>query len=299
MTTTIEPQPSPGLSEALAPRSTVNSTRNSEGHPVTRISARAAAICGLAAPASFVAGVVPADVAQPAAFSVVNDDISDLGALTASSPWLYNQVAANLTGILVVGFALGLWAALGRGVFSRVGVVGLVVVGAGIALDGLFRLDCQGIDAGCDNTSWHSSAHRIESGVTAAAFLLTPLVLAFAFRRLPAWRHLWLPTLLATPALLATSAAFSALGPGLATRAGSTVWFLWLALVAFHLLRVSTNTATAGTPRRPATNGSAFQTPGWTEVSRWQRQTAIRTARPPRPRPDLETPALASGTRGD
>ena len=201
------------------------------------MSLRAAAICGLAAPVTFVAGMVLGDVVQPAAFSPVNDDISDLGALTATSPWLYNQVAANLTGILVIGFALGLWVALGRGVLARVGVLGLIVVGSGMFLDGLFRLDCQGIDAACDNTSWHSSAHKAESGVTAAALLLTPLVLAFAFRRLPAWRRLWLPTLLATPALIATGAAFSAYGPGVASRAGSTVWFLWLALVAFHLLR--------------------------------------------------------------
>ena len=196
-----------------------------------------AAICGLAALASFVAGVVLADVAQPAAFSPLNDDISDLGALTASSPWFYNQVAANLTGILVLGFALGLWAALGKGLLSRVGVLGLVVVGTGIFLDGLFRLDCQGIDAGCDNTSWHSSAHKIESGITAAALLLTPFVLAFAFRRRTAWRRLWLPTLFATPAVIAASAALSSYGPGVATRVGSAVWFLWLALVAFRLLR--------------------------------------------------------------
>ena len=59
-------------------------------------------ICGLAALASFIAGFVLADIAQPAAFSPMNDDISDLGALTASGPWFYNQVAANLTGILVL-----------------------------------------------------------------------------------------------------------------------------------------------------------------------------------------------------
>ena len=209
---------------------------------------RAAAICGLAALVSFVAGVVLADAVQPAAFSPVNDDISDLGAVTASSPWLYNQVAANLTGILVIGFALGLWAALGNGFLARVGVLGLMIVGTGIFLDGLFRLDCQGIDADCDNTSWHSTAHKIESGITAAALLLTPLVLAFAFRRLPAWRRLWLPTLLATPAVIATSAAFGAYGPGIASRAGSVVWFVWVAWVAFYLLRASVDTASAGTP---------------------------------------------------
>jgi hypothetical protein len=200
---------------------------------------RAAAICGLAAPVTFIVGVVLADVAQPAPFSPVNDDISDLGAVTASSPWLYNQVAANLTGILIVGFALGLWAALGNGFLARAGVLGLMIVGIGIFLDGLFRLDCQGIDAGCDNTSWHSTAHKIESGITAVALLLTPLVLAFAFRRLPAWRRLWLPTLLATPAVIATSAAFGPYGPGIATRAGSVVWFLWVAWVALHLPRAS------------------------------------------------------------
>ena len=216
---------------------------------------RVAAICGLAAPVTFVLGVVLADVVQPAAFSPVNDDISDLGALTASNPWLYNQVGSNLTGIFVVGFGLGLWAALGRGFLSRAGVLGLMVVGSGLFLDGLFRLDCQGIDSGCDNASWHSSAHKIESGFTAAALLLTPFVLAFAFRRLPAWRRLWLPTLLATPAVIATSAAFGAYGPGVASRVGSAVWFLWLALVAFHLLRAPvepSSAAGAGADSAPA-----------------------------------------------
>ena len=106
-------------------------------------------------------------------------------------------------------------------------------------LDGLFRLDCQGIDAGCDNTSWHSSAHKIESGITAAALLLTPLVLAFAFRRLPVWRAPMAPDALRDSRLIAASAVSSAYGPGVATRVASAVWFLWLALVAFHLLRTS------------------------------------------------------------
>lgn len=204
---------------------------------------RLAAMLGLTAPVTFVAGFVLGDLAQPAAFSPANDDISDLGALTASSPWLYNQVGANLTGLLVLGFALGLWGALGSGLLSRLGVVGLVVVGIGMFLDGFFRLDCQGIDARCENTSWRSDAHRLESGVTSTALFLTPLVLAFAFRRLPEWRSVWLPTLLATPALVAVGIPFSALGTGASARAASIVWFLWVALVAFHLLRLSSGDA--------------------------------------------------------
>jgi len=192
-------------------------------------------VCGALTPVTFALGVVLGDVAQPEAFSPLDDDISDLGALTASSPWLYNQLAANLTGLLVLGFAVGLWRLVPReSRLGSVGILGVGVVGLGLVLDGLLRLDCQGIDAACDNVSWHASAHKVESGVTATALLLSPLVLGLAFRRLPAWRGIWLPTVLAVPAGIATSALGSALGSGAATRAGSFVWFLWVALVALY-----------------------------------------------------------------
>jgi len=46
----------------------------------------------------------------------------------------------------------------------------------------------------------------------------------------------------------------SALGNGAASRAGSVVWFVWLAFVALHLLRVASDerqmTAPAAAPRR-------------------------------------------------
>ena len=200
---------------------------------------RLAALCGLLVPVAFVVGLLVGDLVQPDAFSPADDDISDLGALTASSPWLYNQVASNLTGLLILGLALGLWSALGSGLLARLGVVALVVVGVGRFLEGFLRLDCQGIDVGCDNDSWHSSAHRIESGITAAATFLAPLILAFAFRRLPEWRRLWLPTLLTPVASLAAGVLFSIIGDGASTRASSIVWVLWLALVAFRLLRIS------------------------------------------------------------
>ena len=200
---------------------------------------RVAAVCGLLAPVTFVVGLVAGDLRQPEAFSPADDDISDLGAITAESPWLYNQVAANLTGLLVFVFALGLWGALGGGLPARLGVLLLGLVGVGMFLDGLFRLDCRGIDAGCDNTSWHSSAHGKESVVTVTCLYLAPVVLAFAFRRLLVWHGIWLPTLLATPLVLAVSAAFSILGPGAASRAGSITWFLWLGFVALHGLRLA------------------------------------------------------------
>jgi hypothetical membrane protein len=59
---------------------------------------RAAAICGLLARVTFVAGLMLGDVAQPDRFSPANDSISDFGAQTADEAWLYNQIAANLNG---------------------------------------------------------------------------------------------------------------------------------------------------------------------------------------------------------
>jgi hypothetical protein len=200
---------------------------------------RLAAACGLLAPLTSTVGWAVGGLAQPDEYSSVDDDISDLGALTASSAWIYNQIGANLTGLLVVAFALGLWRALSPDVLGRVGAAALVVLGLGVFLDGLFRLDCQGIDVGCENDSWHASAHKMEGRVTTAATVAAPFILAFAFRRLPEWRDTWLPSLAAVPVALGVGILFSVLGSGAATRATTLTWLVWLAFVAVQLLRKS------------------------------------------------------------
>jgi hypothetical protein len=207
---------------------------------------RAAAICGLLAPVTFVVGLVLGDLAQPEAFSPVDDDISDIGAQTADQAWLYNQIAANLSGLLIVAFALGLWRALGPGWLARLGVLGLAVLGVTRFLEGFLRLDCGGMDVGCENTSWQAGAHRIESGIASALFFLVPPLLAFAFRRRPPWRDVWIPTLLAVPGVVAASVLFSVVGDGAAVRAASITWFLWLGLLAWRLLRIADGERPAG-----------------------------------------------------
>src|SRR4051794_28606243 len=192
-------------------------------------------------------GWIAGDLAQPAAFSPANDDISDLGAATASSAWLYNQIGANLTGLLVVVLALGLWRALSPDLLGRLGSLALLVAGAGSFLDGLFRLDCRGIDAACTNDSWHSHAHKVESGISAVAVILAPVLFALAFRRNPAWRGPWLPSLLTLPAIIAANVIFSAVGDGAATRAGTVVAFCWVAFVGAWLLRESSRPVAVAT----------------------------------------------------
>lgn len=142
-----------------------------------------------------------------------------------------------MTGLLVVALAVGLWRALSPDLLGRLGAGVLVVAGAGAFVDGFFRLDCRGIDAGCTNDSWHSHAHKVESGITAAATLAAPLMLAFTFRRIPLWLASWVPSLAAVPAIIVANAAFSALGNGAATRAGTVVVFLWIAFLGLRLLQ--------------------------------------------------------------
>lgn len=201
---------------------------------------RIAAACGLLALVTYCAGLLFGGLAQPDAFSSADDATSDLGAVTASSPWIYNQIGVNLTGILVMVFALGLWRALSPDWLGRAGAVGLALVGLTLFLEGFLRLDCQGIDAGCDNTSWHSDAHKVTTGISAAFIIVSPIILAFAFRRIDDWRNAWLPTLAAIPATLLASIVFSAIGNGTSQRAGAVTWFLWLAFIALHLLKKAT-----------------------------------------------------------
>ena len=197
---------------------------------------RAAAYAGVLALITVTVGWVAGAAAQPSGYSSADDDTSDLGAMTAHSAWIFNQIGDNLTGILVVIVGVALWFAVTPSVLGRIGAGALVIAGIGAFLDGIFRLDCRGIDADCRNDSWHSSAHKIETRFTVAATFAAPIVLAFAFRRLPAWRGAWLPTLLAVPAAIVAGVVFSLLGDGAATRATTTTWFVWLAFISMHLM---------------------------------------------------------------
>jgi hypothetical membrane protein len=200
---------------------------------------RLAGVCGLLAFVTFNVGWIAGGLAQPDSYSFADDDISDLGAMTAKSAWLYNQVGANLTGLLVVAVALGMWRALSPDILGRVGAGALAVGGLGAFLDGIFRLDCRGIDAMCTNDSWHSHGHKIESGVTGAATLIAPVILAFAYRRIPTWRDSWLPSLATIPAVLVSSIVFSLIGDGAATRAATVIVFVWVAFISVRLLQKS------------------------------------------------------------
>jgi hypothetical protein len=199
---------------------------------------RAAAICGLLVPVTVSIAYIGGALAQPDAYSSADDATSDLGAQTANMAWIYNQIGDNLTGILIILFGLGLWRALSPDVLGRIGAGALILGGLSLFLEGFFRLDCRGIDSGCTNDSWHSSAHKMDNRFL-FVFFAAALILAFAFRQIPEWRSLWLPSLLAVPVLLAVSVLFSVIGDGAAQRAANITLFLWVVLLAWRLLRLA------------------------------------------------------------
>jgi hypothetical protein len=197
---------------------------------------RVAGLCGLVGFATFTLGWIIGDLSQRPAFSPAHHDISYLGALTAKSPWLYDRLAANVTGALVVVLAVGLWLALSPSLLGRLGAATLAATGVGMFLDGIFRLDCQPIDAGCINDSWHSHAHKIESDFTIGFTFASIVLLALAFRRIPGWRSAWLPAIAAIPAVFVANLALSSVGPGAATRAGTVVVSATFAYFGLQLL---------------------------------------------------------------
>src|SRR6266545_1906856 len=200
---------------------------------------RAAAICGLLTLVTVSVAYIGGALAQPDAYSSADDATSDLGALTANKAWIFNQIGANLTGILIILLGLGLWRALSPDVLGRIGAGAVMLTGLGNFLTGFFPLDCRGIDPGCTNESWHSAAHKWDNRLGNAVAFAAPLILAFAFRRIPDWRGAWLPSLLLLPATIVIGVLFSVLGNGASQRAGNVTLIAWFVFLGVRLLRTA------------------------------------------------------------
>jgi hypothetical protein len=181
-------------------------------------------------------------------YDLTRQYMSDLGALTAQHPWIMN-LGDSSSGLLTFGLAAGLWARVSRRVWPRLGVILVGVFGLGDVLDGFFRLDCAtDTDPGCKArsaaglVSWHHHAHFVESYVTVIALLMAPLVLSYGFRRDPAWQRLSTYSLISGAAMVSLAVLLGLQqghsSAGLLQRGLVTVGLLWLAVLAWRLLRL-------------------------------------------------------------
>ena len=140
-------------------------------------------------------GWLLAGALQGDGYSVASHDVSDLGALTARSPWVM-LTAQVIAGTLVIAFALF---ALG----PALAVPGRVRRSASgfwrhpsSVLDNLsdtfFRLDCRAADQGCTTaaaaSSWHGQVHIAVGLLSAIAMVAAPFFLAARMRQAKGWR---------------------------------------------------------------------------------------------------------------
>jgi hypothetical membrane protein len=211
----------------------------------------AGAFCGLLAGPVLIAASWVATLAQPDEFSWINNPTSDLGADTADARWVSNQLGSNLSGILVIIFAVALSQMLGRHWSARIGTALVGGVGACLFLTGIFTLDCQEIDARCENTSWQAASHLTVAGVTVLALFVSPLVVGRAVRFSEGWQDLRVPSLIFGALAVVASIVASAGGEGLGSYVAVIVWFVWVSVLAVRMLRLAG--ATSGRATRPAT----------------------------------------------
>jgi len=211
---------------------------------------RLCALAGVIGPIGFTAGWLIAQAVAGPEYDPSRHALSELGAVGAPYAWVMLAGQA-IGGVGTIAFALGaLWPSVRP---SRTGAVGSWLLAlSGLGLDNVsdvfFRLDCRTAD-GCTDAqqtaSWHGTVHGIVA-ITVLLLPVVPLILAWAFRRLPDWRPFVWPSVavgVVQVALIGAAVSLgSRAGSGYAARAGALVASAWVVALAVRTLRG---------PRRP------------------------------------------------
>lgn len=208
--------------------------------------ARAAALIGLLGQIVFTVGWLVAGALQGPRYSVARHDISDMGAIGAPHAWVL-LVAQGFAGFATLAFLLlafrpALIGARGRTLST---VLIALPIGFGNLSDAFFRLDCRAAD-GCAGEqaiqSWHAAIHAF-GGLLLFVAAVAPYIVARCLRRSPWWASLARPSILVGVVLDILLVAGIALGTnygaGYAQRAFALVATLWIALLAWRVVRLT------------------------------------------------------------
>lgn len=207
---------------------------------------RLGGFAGIGAASLITLGWIVGGLVQGAGYSWSRQEISDLGALTAQHPWVWN-LADSASGLLILVFAFGLFTVVRSSRAGRIGVGLIAVVGFGSVIDGVLREDCAlSTSEACQRLqddpglSWHHQAHDVESVIVVVALLAAPFVLAKAFRQFDALRGLRGYSLASGVGAVAVTAAYVPLygdpGGGIAQRALILIFMAWIAVISSAML---------------------------------------------------------------
>jgi uncharacterized protein DUF998 len=157
---------------------------------VTRVRLlRICALSGMLAAILLIVSWVIAGFAQDD-YDWATQDVSDLGAATASHGWI-QDTGDVASGVLLIVFALGLHQVLEDRWSGRIGMVLMGAFGVIVLLTGaVFDLDCSLADEACrdaEHSSQHST-HELLSSAGGTCALAAPFVLAQRFRRDADWQ---------------------------------------------------------------------------------------------------------------
>ena len=208
-------------------------SRSSELNKRTTITA----LCGVIAPPLMAVLWAIASFLRPG-----YNQLAQKGSELGTGP---NSIVMNLnfgiTGVLIMIFAVGLIRRIQDGNWSKIGILLLLVCGAGEAITGAFPCD-----PGCPATtgSFSQNVHLSTAVVFFGSIAITPLILGIGLERDYLWKPYRTYSIFSGLAAIALFAAFSIAllsnfqYVGLLQRLFLAVPFLWIELMAIRSLRL-------------------------------------------------------------
>ena len=199
---------------------------------------RILALGGVAGPALFASVVVLCAALRPE-YSHLTQMMSELGETGGPYASLMNAAGFVPSGLLLIAFGGSLAWLVPRTQLSVVGALLVVLFGAGIASAGVFSCD-----SGCprQGISQEATLHTIVSVIAFLSAVAACAIWAFVFRRLNAWRSLWIYSASSAAVAFVLLLIFNA---SVESRTLSGVWqrlflgtlYLWCAVVGAYAFR--------------------------------------------------------------
>jgi hypothetical membrane protein len=208
------------------------------------------ASCGIAAPILFSALVIVLGLVEPG-YDHRTEMMSLLGGVGGARGAVFNLGTA-LTGMLLIGFAIGLHRGIAGGEGSRVGPILIVLAGGGMVGSAVFHCN-QGCTNVLESPTLTGTLHTVAAFVTGSCIAISPLVIFARLRRDRWWKNcswftLAMGIMANIPGLILWTTFLTTRMPeweGVIQRLRVAYPLLWVEVMAVHLLRLAAQGASA------------------------------------------------------